>query len=151
MIYRSLFTSLVFVFVLASCGVGIPGPSSATGPMVVYKTRGDYRDLVAVQLSEDGGSVLAFPGPGDVLAQRPIELEDNYLLKRMVGNAYLALSIEAYAAESRVYTEDELLELLLDTKPYLEIYDCSACSDGDTAVINQLIREGGLGRCRSLR
>ena len=147
---HKLMAIIVLIFLMESCGFRVSGPSSLTAPVVVYKTKKDYRDHVTVQLSEDGQSIIAFPGPSDVLAQRPLELADGYLLKRMVGNAYLSLSIEAYAADAHVYTEEELLELLMDKDPYLEIYDCSECTGGDTAVINRLIRKQELGRCRSL-
>ena len=147
----------VFLLISPSCGVQAPGSgpstgsSHATGPVVVYKTELDYRDHVSVQLSEDGRSVIAYPGPGDVTVQRPVELANGYLLKRMVGNAYLSLSIEEYASTAHTYTAEELFDLVIDKKPFLEIYDCSECSRGDTASINQLIRQEKLYQCKSLR
>ena len=146
-----LLSGLGLLLISLSCGIQRPGPSLATGPVVVYKTWKDYRDHVTVQLSEDGGSLLAFPGPDDVLAQRPIELEDGYLLKRMVGNAYLSLTIEDYASSAKNYSAEELYDLVIDKKPYMEIYECSECSGGDTASINHLIRQGSLDCCKSLR
>ena len=52
----------------------IPEASTATGPLVVYKTKKDYRDHVSVQLSADGKTITAYPGPSDAMAQKPIEL-----------------------------------------------------------------------------
>ena len=118
---------------------------------MVYKTKKDYRDHVSVQLSEDGRSVVAFPGRADVMAQRPVELTDGYLLKRMVGNAFLSITIEDYAASAFALSPEELRDLVIDRKPYLEIYECSVCSHGDTTSLNQLIRQGGLDQCESLR
>ena len=148
---KSAIVPILLMILLASCGIQRPGASHAKGPVVVYKTERDYRDHVTVQLSEDGRSVTAFPGPGDVLLQRPIELEKGYLLKRMPGNAFISLTIREYAASSHNYSTEEMLDLVIDKKPFLEIYDCSDCSSGDTASINRLIREDRLKSCRSLR
>ena len=141
--------STLFVLV-ASCGSHIPVPGNVTEPVVVYKTKRDYRAYVSVQLSADGKSVVAYPGTSDVLVQRPIELADGYLLKRMIGDAFLSLTIDAYADTSNIYTVEDLLALLVDREPYLEKYDCSCCTSPDTASINKLIRKGELKNCSSL-
>lgn len=157
MVYRSILILSTALFITTSCGVQAPGPGPSTastqrtGLVVVYKTEKDYRDHVSVQLSENGRSVIAYPGPGDVMAQRPVELANGYLLKKMVGNAYLSLSIEEYARATSSYSAAELIDLVIDKKPFLEIYDCSECSPTDTASINQLIRQEKLNQCRSLR
>ena len=142
---------ILMLFFSASCGMQRPGPSHATGPVVIYKTRVDYREHVSVLLSADGSTVVAFPGRKDVLAQRPVELEEGYLLKRMVGNAFLSVTIEDYASSGHIYTPEELRALVIDREPFLEIYECSACSQGDTASLNELIRQDALNRCESLR
>ena len=142
---------LIGLLLTTSCGIQKPGPGQASAPVVIYKTRQDYRDLVSVQLSEDGRSVSAFPAPSDVRAQRPVELAAGYLLKRMPGNAFLSLSIEEYAGNAKIYTGEELFDLIIDRQPYLEIYDCSVCSSGDTASLNLLIRQARLKECRALR
>ena len=141
----------LLLIISPSCGIRVPGPSHAKGSVVVYKTRNDYRDHVSVQLSEDGSSVVAFPGRSDVMAQRPVELAGGYLLKRMVGNAFLSMTIEEYASSPRAFSPEELRDLVIDRRPYLEIYECSECSHGDTTSLNQLIREDALSKCRSLR
>ena len=86
MIIRLTLGAGIALFLTASCGIHMAGPGHAPGPVLVYKTKQDYREHVTVQLSDDGRSVVAYPGPGDVMAQRPVELADGYLLKRMVGN-----------------------------------------------------------------
>lgn len=134
-----------------SCTIQKPLPGQARAPVVIYKTSKDYRDLVSVQLSEDGRSVSAFPAPSDVKNQRPVELAEGYLLKRMPGNVFLSLTIEEYAGRSSTYTAEELYGLIIDRRPYLEIYDCSDFSSGDTVSINRLIRQGRLKECKALR
>ena len=146
---KILIMSMLFCF-CASCGFHMSGPSAATGAVVVYKTKKDYRNHVSVQLSADGKSIAAYPGPSDVLAQKPIELAEGYLLKRMVVDDYLSLTIDAYAENSQSFTVEDLLALVIDNDPYLEKYDCSACTAMDTASINILIREKKLPGCKSL-
>ena len=140
---------MLFCF-CASCGFHMSGPSAATGPVVVYKTKKDYRNHVSVQLSADGNTITAYPGPSDVLAQKPIELAEGYLLKRMVGDVYLSLTIDSYAESSHSYTVEDLLALVIDKDPYMEIYECRDCTNGDTASINFLIKKGKLRKCKSL-
>ena len=150
-ISSSVVHMLVALFLTTSCAVRKKGPDQASAPVVIYKTRQDYRKLVSVQLSDDGRSLSAFPAPSDVVNQSPVELADGYLLKRMPGNVFLSLTIEEYAGHYRAYTPEELYALIIDRQPYLEIYDCSACSSVDTASINRLIRQGRLEECKSLR
>lgn len=150
-LHTILALSSLLLFFLSSCGIQGTSASHARGPLVVYKTKNDYRDHVSVQLSEDGRSVVAFPGRSDVMAQGPVELAEGYLLKRMVGNAFLSITIEEYAASTDAFTPQELWDLVIDRKPYLEIYECSACSHGDTTSLNLLIRQDGLDQCESLR
>jgi len=146
---KLLIFSAMILFGLC-CGSHKAVPDNATEPVVVYKTRKDYRDLVSVQLSSDGTTIVAFPAPSDALFQKPMELADGYLLKRMPGDAYLSLTIDAYAENSRSYTAEDLLALVIDKDPYVEKYDCSICATMDTSAINTLIREKKLNKCRSL-
>ena len=148
--YGTLLIYSALLFSFASCGVRIQKPDSAREPVVVYKTKKDYRNHVSVQLSADGNTITAYPGPSDVLAQKPIELAEGYLLKRMIGDAYLSLSIDEYASTSRSYNTEELWDLIIDRDPYLEIYECRDYTNGDTASINLLIKKGKLKKCKSL-
>ena len=149
--FREIWIFWIFLCFSTSCAVQAPGPGAATAPVLVYKTKKDYRNRVSVMLSEDKKTITAYPALSDVPFQKPFELADGYLLKRMVGNAFLSLSIEEYTGSTHKYTADELLELVVDIDPYLELYDCSNCSEGDTASINFLIRKNKLSRCKSLR
>ena len=148
--YRTLLIFSTLLLFCGSCAYRIQEASTATGPLVVYKTKKDYRDHVSVQLSADGKTITAYPGPSDAMAQKPIELADGYLLKRMLGDAYLSLTIDAYSDTSHTFTVEDLLALVIDREPYLEKYDCSGCTAMDTASINLLIRKGELKNCRSL-
>jgi len=130
---------------LTSCGIG---PCDA-GPVVVYKTRVDYANLITVNLSKDGKRITARPGQDYVIPQRPIPLANGYLLKRMVGNVYLSITIDEFADMSHKYTEAEMLSAVLDTDPFSEYYNiCECIAYADTAQINAIIREGNLKKCK---
>jgi|GEM_PF-1337053 len=149
---KTLLVIVVMVLLDTSCGwLRIPGPAALNAPVVVYKTRKDYSNLVTVQLSADGRTITAFPAPSDAAGQKPVQLENGYLLKRMVGDAYLSLTIDEYAGAGCTFSHEELLQLVIDRDPYLEKYDCSGCTDMDTASINALIREDGLNNCKSIK
>jgi len=94
---RILLISITILLFFNACGVRIQESDRATEPVVVFKCKKDYRDKVSVQLSPDGKTITAYPGPSDVLYQKPFELADGYLLKRMVGDVFLSLTIDAYA------------------------------------------------------
>jgi hypothetical protein len=142
-----------FYFVLgiiALSGLSTCGTShcDANGPVVVYKTRGDYAELITVNLSRNEKRITACPGQSIVNQQRPIPLADGYLLKRMVGNVYLSITIDEYAETSHPYTEAEMLSAILDTDPFSEYYNICECVGPDTAQINKIIREGNLKNCK---
>jgi hypothetical protein len=81
----------LIILVLSCDWILKPGPCDASGPIIVYKTKQDYSNLVTVQISKNGKTVTAYPGPGDSAGLRPIQLTNGYFLKRMVGDAVLSL------------------------------------------------------------
>jgi len=149
--YMKKLVSAIFVIMLASSCDWIlrPGECDDTGPIIVYKTRNDYSNNVTVQLSKDGKKVTAYPGRGDALNQRPIQLDKGYLLKRMLGDAVLSLTIDEYSKSTTSYSPTELYNLIIDKNPYTEKYECCKCVDGDTASINRLIKNDQLFKCEN--
>lgn len=147
----SLIVIILTLFTNSCDWIYKPDPCDASGPVVVYKTRQDYSENVTIQLSGDGKVVTAYPGKLDAIKQRPVELVDGYLLKRMTGDAVISLTIEEYASSAKDYSPAELLNLVIDKDPYLEKYECCKCTKGDTAVINDLIRKNQLNNCESLK
>ena len=150
--FRTLIFITVLIFVVFSCDwIFRPGPCDATGPVIVYKTAFDYSNNVTVQLSEDGKKVTAYPGRLDAINQKPVELANGYLLKRMVGDAVLSLTIQEYAASSVIYSSTDLYNLIIDKNPYIEKFECCECTGKDTAAINELIRKNQLYKCEELK
>lgn len=134
----------------------IPGPAA-----LVYKTRGNYRNLVPVLLSEDRSSIISYPHPHDLQGENgfsvPAELHKGYLLdKRGIGLnvAFLKLSYEEYFRLDSIPGPEELYRLIADKDPVSSLCNCgakSAFSDIEKQL-NQLIDRGELEKvCKKLR
>ena len=152
--YKLKALSLIIILILftLSCDWDLkPGPCDASGPVIVYKTTHDYSNNVTIQLSKDGNIVTAYPGKLDAIKQKPIVLANGYLLKRMVGDVVLSITIDEYAASSTDYSPTELINLIIDRNPYLEKFECCECTGRDTSAINELIRKNQLSRCQDLK
>lgn len=150
--HRALILTITLTSFALSCDwILKPGPCDASGPVIVYKTTNDYSKNVTVQLSKDGKNITAYPGKLDAIKQKPIALANGYLLKRMVGDAVLSLTIEEYAASSMEYSPTDLFNLIINKNPYLEKYECCECTGKDTAAINDLIRNNQIYKCEDLK
>jgi len=144
--------SITLVFLFGCDWIPInPGPCDASGPVIVYKTRNDYHDKVSVQLSKDKKSITCYPGKDDAARQKPIELVNGYLLKRMCGDTFLSISIDDYVNSTEMFSCADLLGLVLDSDPYSEKYECCECTGLDTAKVNNLIRNNQLGKCENIK
>jgi hypothetical protein len=150
---KKLLILLLIIFLTFSCDwlPLIPGPCDSSGPIIVYKTRQDYSNNITVQLSKDHRRITSTPGQADAAHQRPIQLANGYLLKRMNGDAVLSLTYDEFINSAKSYTSAELLTMVIDTDPYLEKYECCKCTGQDTAKINDLIRNNLLGKCENVR
>jgi hypothetical protein len=138
------------LLVLISCSKYEPELCSS-GPVVVYKIKPGYEDMAQIQLSENLMHVTCFPGkyPADEL--RAIPLANGYYLQRVCGNAVLSISLEQYLDGYGTYSVQDLFNMVIDTKPFTEKYECcELINTRDTSVINKLIRDGQLKNCRKL-
>jgi hypothetical protein len=144
---------LLIIFLAFSCDwlPILPSHCEASGPIIVYKTKQDYSNNITVQLSKDHRSITCTPGQADAAHQRPIQLANGYLLKRMCGDAVLSLTYDEFITSTKSYRNAELLSMVIDTDPYLEKYECCKCTGQDTAKINDLIRNNLLGKCENVR
>jgi hypothetical protein len=107
-------------------------PQYTAGPRaLVYKTKGDYANLVPVLLSEDRTKIVSYPHPSDLKSQSgypfPTALNKNYLLdNRGIGStvAFLKLTYEEYAKLEQAPSIDEMYSMILDKDPLAELCDC---------------------------
>ncbi|WP_224999598.1 hypothetical protein [Cesiribacter sp. SM1] len=128
-----------------------PGP-----PAIVYKTRADYTDKVAVTLNEDKTAVVAYPHPSDINRAAglplPARLEQGYLLDNQGINAQVAFTsytMQEYAALPQAPTPAELWAKIIDKDPLVYMCNCGnrrQYNSVETAM-NQFIGQG-LSTCK---
>jgi len=104
---------------------------SAEKPILVYKTKANYNNLVPVILSDDKSEILSYPHPDDIKTGNkysvPILLHDGYLLdQRGIGKnvAFLNMTYEEYAKLKVVPTIKELYNSIIDKTPLIELCNC---------------------------
>lgn len=134
----------------------IPGPKA-----FVYKTKGDYYNLVPVLLSEDKTKIIAYPHPSDLKLgneyQLPTFLNKGYLLdNRGIGLnvAFLKLTYQEYSELQSLPTLIELYSYIIDKDPLEKLCDCgvkSAFTDIENQL-NDLIEKDDLkATCKTLK
>lgn len=136
-------------------------PVFTPGPIaIVYKTSGDYSDLVSVTLNDSGNRIVAYPAASDVSLMgaeklRPISLRKKYLLSRGTvtpNSAFLSITWKEYASMQNV-TQEKILSLVKHKKPFLEMYNAGLLTDilEMEKAMNRLIKDNQLKKvCKQL-
>ncbi len=129
-------------------------------PVIIYKTKNDYSDKVPVILSDDKSKITSYPGPKDLIRNKelalPIKLNDGYLLDIRGINqnvAFLDITYGTYTKAMRVFTVQQLYDMIIDKDPLLEMYDCGNKNKYQDEVmeINTVIDEGKLDSFKKLK
>ncbi|MGM9853720.1 MAG: hypothetical protein ACI30N_07120 [Muribaculaceae bacterium] len=121
---------------------------------IIYKTNGDYNNLVPVNLNPDG-TLLSYPDPTDVGEfSTPLPLADGWLLDRRggigTGTRFTRWTYPQYHALPQVPSPQELLQNLVPEARVTEAYRLPInAHPADTAACNALIRNG-LPNCTKL-
>ncbi len=135
-------------------------PILANAPVIVYKTKADYSQHVPVTLSSDKMEVVSYPAPGDVYyggdLAYPISLEKGYLLdKRGIdeNSAFTKWTYYEYSRLTKTPSSQEIKNMLLDTDPFIEIYNCGTRNDFDNLEddLNKIIRKDKLDNFKRLK
>lgn len=144
---------------LISCKVSMVSQDAfeALAPVLVYKTKADYSLLVPVTLNETKDKVVSFPAPSDLYTNGilaiPVQLDKGYLLDRRgihANTAFTSYTYEAYSKLESAPTVQDLLESIVDTDPFEELYDCGSRSRKSLEKdLNKLIRKQFKG-CKKL-
>ena len=145
----------IALLIVPLCNTNIvSGQSTAKAAMpkaLVYKTKADYRNLVAVQLSEDRKSVVAYPDPSDVKntanGPLPVKLHKGYLLDmRGVSwnTAFIKLTYDQYGKLSAVPSPEQLFAMIVDKDPMTELYSCGPKAAAKVKDLNSTIDAGKL-------
>ncbi len=127
------------------------GTTQALAPITIYMTKADYSNLVPIGLSSDKGSVVSYPAPSDLRRGNgyttPIPLAQGYWFDRRgvgLNTAFTSLTYEEYAALEVAPKPDELLKMLVDSDPFIELIHCdrSYFDVVDVKTLNAYIQEG---------
>jgi hypothetical protein len=163
-----IFTLLIasILFMLSSCKSSKPtalttsNPALANAPVIIYKTKADYFLHVPVNMTQDRKSLSSYPAPGDVFyagdLALPVQLEDGYLLDRRGINELSAFTKWTYYEYSRLPntpSQAEIMNMLLDTDPFTEIYFCGKRGDFNNLVedLNKIIKKGKLSNFQRVK
>jgi hypothetical protein len=129
-------------------------------PVIVYKTKKNYQNLVPIGLNQEKTQVVHYPHPADLKAgdsfRYPVSLENGYMLDRKgisPSVAFLKLTYAAYSEMRPSPSPAELFDMIEDSDPLTECYDCRIPLQGreDTARLNEIIRGGQLEKlCKKL-
>ena len=124
-------------------------PESVSGlgaekPILVYKTKANYNNLVPVILSDDKTEIISYPHPDDIKTGNkysiPVILHNGYLLdQRGIGKnvAFLNITYEEYAKLKEIPTIKDLYHLIVDKDPLIELCNCGS-KNAFSDPVNQL-------------
>lgn len=143
---------LCLVTMIASCNSSkmSTGSAEALPPVIVYKTSGDYYNLVPITLNETKDKVISYPAPSDLYTggklALPIKLENGYLFDQRGINAnsvFTSFTYEAYSKLESAPSIDDLMTNIKDQDPFVEIYDCGKMNQFKNLEkdLNKLIRK----------
>lgn len=122
-------------------------------PVVVYKTKADYFDKVAVGLNDSKTAIVSYPSPGDLKAggefALPVRLKKGYLLDRRglnINSAFTSFTYEQYAAMESAPSVEKLFGSIIDKDPFVEFHVLRDVQDYNDVVqeLNRKIRRGSL-------
>ncbi len=156
----TIFKITAFVLLFSLMGAGCEPAADYPG-ISIYKTKGDYYDLVTVgmkgnRIFRSGYASTASKFNyinGDTIYKNRARLINGYVLDTESSNEYdvfLSLTFKEYMRKADKYGDfpnDSVYKYILDKKPFIEYYrekESLSFSIADTAAINELIRKGEL-------
>ncbi len=168
---KNIFTILLIISVVWSCKTQqkvddmsskkeiITIDYSAGPPTYIYKTKGDYNNLVPVILSDDKSKITSYPHPKDVYYKgklaTPVQLEEGYLLdNRGISKnvAFIDITYEEYSKLDKAPSVAELFEMIIDNNPLIELYNCGNRYQYKDEVVelNSMISKRQLRQCKKV-
>jgi len=162
-----LSASLLFISCthnLAPTGVSTDSKIKPAGvsspPCIIYRTRSDYSGYVPVALSADKSKIVSYPDIRDIFyngkLSLPTLLAEGFLLdNRGIGPqvAFLSYTYEEYSKLPATPPATDLMNLLLDKDPLVEMYQCGQRSQYTDIEkeLNILITSGKLTTCKKIK
>jgi hypothetical protein len=157
----TIFKISVILLLFALMGAGCK-PEALYPGISIYKTNGDYYDLVTIGMKGDkifrtshliNDDYRFDYTNNDTVYNRRTRLINGYVLDRESSSEYdvfLSLTFKEYMSKETkngYLPHDTLYKYIIDKNPYTEYYRESiseSFSISDTAAINELIRKGEL-------
>jgi len=127
-----------------------------SAPAVIYKTKGNYFNLVPVMMNEERTRIVSYPDPSDLRQgdrlMTPQKLRKGFLLDNRGINEHVAFLNISYEEYSKLETPPNIYEMslmILDKEPLAEMYYCGLRSDYKDLIyeMNVLI-DRGLTNCK---
>ena len=131
-----------------------------SAPVIVYKTKANYSDLVPIRISEDKTTILSYPDPSDLKSGEnyltPIRLKKGYWLDQKgvdKHSAFLSINYKAYSGLSSAPDLQKLKDSILETDPFLEMYYCGKSTEYKDLVaeLNEKIVSGQLKEMKKIK
>ncbi len=132
---------------------------SASPFVFIYKTKRDYSDKVPVILNDDKTKIVSYPGPKDIYfndkLSLPDKLNDGFLLDNRGINknvAFLKITYQEYSRQAASPLVSEMMEMLVDTAPLIEMYNCGSRYQYNDIVkdLNKIIAEKQLSKFKKV-
>ncbi len=125
----------------------------AQAPLIVFRLKGDYRNLVPVTMNAERTAITSYPHPSDVKSEKglryPLKLKKNYWMDNLgigPGVAYLDYSLEEYSKMENAPDREDLMAHIRDKDPLESMFRCGTVGDYEDPVktINEWIRKDSL-------
>jgi hypothetical protein len=151
-IIKTAAIAAVLVFAFTACKTKEANTNvSYTGEQtIIYKTRNNYSKNVPVTMNAAKSEIVAYPSPKDVyyngkLATPTALANDFWLDNRGIGTntAFLKLTYEEYAKLGQAPPMTEMLTMIVDNDPIIEMYNLGTRSrfKDEVTEINELIEK----------
>ncbi len=160
------FSSLcVLVFLVGGCGSSKKieqqkNVSYIGQQAVIYKTKADYSNYVAVTLNSEKTAIIAYPAPSDIAKQgegaKPVKLKNDFWLDNRgigVNTVFINITLSEFAKLDAAPSLDVMMNAILDKDPFTEIYNLGERKRFANEVneINGIIQKKLLGDFKRLK
>lgn len=151
---RNIAIAISIIFLSSSCNCmknqkgNKSSQSSAVQQTIVYKTIGDFNNLVPITMNENRTEILSYPAPTDLVVNGkvtiPTQLKNGYLLDNRGVNTntvFLKYTYEKYSKLENAPNLEEMMQNIAEKYPLSELINCGPRSQFKDEVkeINSLI------------
>lgn len=127
-----------------------PSSSYANQQTIVYKTIGDFNNLVPITMNENRTEIVSYPAPTDLVMNGkvtvPTKLKNGYLLDNRginTNTVFLKYTYDYYSKLENAPNSEEMMKSIAEKYPLSELINCGPRSQFKDEVkeINSLINK----------